>query len=242
MNDENANRQINAMISFIKQEAKEKAEDIKRDTEKDFNADKLNRERVLNATIKEDYTRKKKEKLISKKIERSRKATDARVTKMRERDSYIKRLREEVTEKLVDISKHPKYSDLIRYLIVQGLMTIAENRVILQCRKEDINIVKSQVEPATKLYEEFISQNTGVTPKCHIDISNDNLPPGPVKGKKSLFCCGGIVLSARNGTIVCKNTLDSRLDLCFENLIPQVRGMLFGVRDKPIVKAKKEHD
>jgi len=31
MNDENAKRQINAMISFIMQEAKEKADDIKKE-------------------------------------------------------------------------------------------------------------------------------------------------------------------------------------------------------------------
>jgi len=173
--------------------------------------------------------------------ERSRKATDARVTKMRERDQFIKKLREEVIDELAQISKHPKYSELIKYLIVQGLMTIAENRVILQCRKDDMNIVKSQIEPAIKLYQATILEKTEVTPKCQIEISNEHLPPAPVKGTKSVSCCGGIVLSARNGTIVCKNTLDSRLDLCFENLIPQIRGMLFGVRDRPLVKETKEN-
>ncbi len=42
---------------------------------------------------------------------------------------------------------------------------------------------------------------------------------------------GGVLLSAREGKIVCRNTLDSRLDLCFEALIPAIRGMLFGVRE-----------
>jgi len=48
------------MISFIMQEAKEKAEDIRRDTEKDFNADKLNKERALNMSLKEEFAKKKR--------------------------------------------------------------------------------------------------------------------------------------------------------------------------------------
>ena len=47
-----------------------------------------------------------------------------------------------------------------------------------------------------------------------------------------LSSAGGIVLSARNGQIVCRNTLDSRLDIAFEQLKPQIRGTLFGFREK----------
>jgi len=238
MNDENAKRQINAMISFIMQEAKEKADDIKKNTENEFSVDKLSRERNLNLVVREEFARKRKERLTSKKIERSRKATEVRIKKMRERDNIIKNLREEIVDKLADVSKNTRYSDLIKFLIVQGLMTIAENRVTLRCRKEDLNIVNGQLAPAIKQYQDFIKQNTGIAPNCKIDVSNDYLSPGPSKNKteKAASCCGGIILSARNGTIVCKNTLDSRLDLCFDNLIPQIRGILFGVREKPVVK------
>jgi hypothetical protein len=47
-------------------------------------------------------------------------------------------------------------------------------------------------------------------------------------------CCsaGGVVLSSRNGQIICRNTLDSRLDIAFAALKPQVRGTLFGFRAK----------
>jgi len=78
MNDENAKRQINAMISFIMQEAKEKADDIKKNTENEFSVDKLSRERNLNLVVREEFARKRKERLTSKKIERSRKATEVR--------------------------------------------------------------------------------------------------------------------------------------------------------------------
>ena len=39
--------------------------------------------------------------------------------------------------------------------------------------------------------------------------------------------CGGVVLYNMNKRIVCTNTLQSRLDLCFEELLPQIRSLLF---------------
>jgi len=55
------------MISFIKQEAKEKAEDIKRDIDKEAGANKLNQERAFTQQIKEEFARKKKERVTEKK-------------------------------------------------------------------------------------------------------------------------------------------------------------------------------
>jgi len=243
MNDESANRQIQAMISFIMQEAQEKQDDIKRDTEKEFQSEKQIKERQLTTAIKEDYARKKKEKVIGKRIEKSRKVSEARFAKMREREIIMKKLKEEVLQKLADVSKNSKYPELIRYLIVQSLMTLAENKVVLQCRSEDAAIVKKELPIAVKMYQDIVQQNAGVAVKCQVDLSNDSLPPAPSAQRKGLSCCGGVVVSARNGAILCKNTLDSRLDLCFENLIPQLRGMLFGIREKPPQQEqeKKEH-
>jgi len=244
MNDEAANRQINSMISFIMQEAAEKRDDIKRDTEKEFQAEKQSKERQLTTAIKEDYTRKKKDNIVGKRIEKSRKLSEARFAKMRERDQIMKKLKEEVLQKLSEISQNSKYPELIRFLIVQGLMTLSENKVVLQCRSEDAALVKKEIPVAIKSYQDIIQQNTGVLVKCQMDLSNEFLPPAPSPQRKGLSCCGGVVLSARNGAILCKNTLDSRLDLCFDNLIPQLRGMLFGVREKPpaVPEQEKKHN
>ena len=43
-----------------------------------------------------------------------------------------------------------------------------------------------------------------------------------------MFCSGGVVLASNNGRIVCDNTLDRRLELAYEGLLPQVRGQMFG--------------
>jgi len=233
MNKNDAKKQIDQMVGFIMKEAEERAADLKRDTENEVNARRLEKERIFTTQLREEYARKKKERLVQQRILRSQKKNECRVKVMRERDGIIREVKEEVISRLSSVATNAKYPELLRYLIAQGLMIITENRVILQCRQEDEKVIRAQVQSAVKLYQDFITEQTAVTPKCALEISSDYLPPGPRAGRKGLSCCGGMVLSSRQGQIVCRNTLDSRLDLCFENLIPQVRALLWGVRARP---------
>lgn len=40
-------------------------------------------------------------------------------------------------------------------------------------------------------------------------------------------CMGGVVLHAKKGRIVCSNTLDDRLQLVYQEAIPEIRKQLF---------------
>ena len=40
-------------------------------------------------------------------------------------------------------------------------------------------------------------------------------------------CMGGIMMHARKGRIVCSNTIDERLQLVYQEAIPDIRRMLF---------------
>ena len=44
---------------------------------------------------------------------------------------------------------------------------------------------------------------------------------------KSQSCSGGVRMHARKGRIVCSNTIDERLQLCFEEAIPEIRKLMF---------------
>jgi len=228
------------MAAYFKLEAKEKAEEIEQRTEAEFQAIFAEKIKLASVSVQTDMEHKRKEKNITKKIERSRAQSESRLKRMEMRSKIMKQVKAECYQQLEGVSKNARYGDLCKYLIVQGLMTITETRVILQCRKEDVTVVTAQIEPAIKLYQEFMRTATGITPKAAIDLDQQEfLPSGPVKGELRLACLGGVVLSAREGKIVCRNTLDSRLDLCFEALIPQIRGLLFGVRElKPSVPSE----
>jgi len=220
------------MAAYFRQEAKEKAEEIEQRTEAEFQAIFAEKIKLASRVVQEEADRKKKEKVVIKRIERSRAQTETRVKRMEERNKIMKQVKTECLLELANVSKNSKYGELCLYLIVQGLMTITETAVTLQCREADKAIISSQIAPAVKLYGDFVHSQTGIRPKVKLTLNTDEyLARAPVSGEMRPSCCGGVILSAREGKIVCRNTLDSRLDLCFESLVPEIRGLLFGVRE-----------
>jgi len=232
LNKSEASYQIDQMIKFIEQEAKEKADEIETKAKAEFTADKLLLINQFNTECREKYEKLRKERVISKRIERSKKLNDARYQVMLARDEKIKDLKDQVLSKLALVSKNKQYRDLLRSLVVQGLMTLMEEHVTVQCRKEDEGLVSGLLEESVKVFQEIMLRETGVSVPVVVKLSGEYLPSAPTKdGGPS--CCGGVVLSARKGQLVCRNTLDSRLDHAFYKLQPQVRGIIFGVREAP---------
>jgi V-type H+-transporting ATPase subunit E len=239
MQAKDAERQIEQMIAFIQQEAKEKADEIKVKTEAEFMAEKLSLQTEASIAIREEFDRKRKERTVAKRIERSKMLNTSRYTIMRHRDDKMKQLKQAVTARLAEVSKNPKYKDLLRFLLIQGIMTMQEEHITVQCRKEDEGLVKPMLSEALEAYTGLIEKATGVRPNVKLTMGAENLPAGPQQGRQGASCCGGVVLSAKGGKIVCRNTLDNRLEHAFYNLEPQLRGLLFGVRPKAV--GKPEH-
>jgi len=234
-----ADRQIQQMIAFIKQEAKEKAEEILVKTESEFMAEKMQIQSQSSISIREEFEKKKKDRITERKIQRSQQLSEARFATMRRRDDKVKALKKEIYGKLALVAeeKRDQYPELICSLLVQGLLTISEEDVTVICRKEDVKIVQAQIEPAVKKLKELIIEATkediegGVRPAVSVKLSTTEfLPPAPSKDNPGASCCGGVKLSARGGKIVCKNTLDARFEIAFRQLQPQVRAILFGIR------------
>merc|ERR1719273_398377 len=132
-----ADRQIKQMIAFIRQEAKEKAEEIRTKTNEDKTIEKLKYKNSETIKLREEFERKRKEKLTEKRIHRSTKINEARFKVMQKRNDLLINLKTEILESLCQVSKNPSYPTFIRYLIVEGLTHIMEEDVEVQCRKED---------------------------------------------------------------------------------------------------------
>jgi len=158
---------------------------------------------------------------------------------MRRRDQKVRELKRDVMKHLAVVASHPKYAELVRFLIAQCFMTIQEEDVVVHGRKEDLKIIEAQLPEAVKLYEDTLLAATGIKPVIRAVVTrkeDELLPPAPAEGREGASCCGGVKVSARGGKIVTKNTLDSRLDIAFKELKPQIRGILFGVRPPPATK------
>jgi len=231
MQASDAERQIMQMIEFIKQEAREKAEEINVKTESEFNAKKLNRIVQARQELKDEYEKRRKDVASKKRIARSRLINNARFEQMRERDRILKELKASILDRLTEVAKHKQYPDLVKVLIIQGLLTILEDKVEVRCRQADARIVEAALPEALKQFKSIVQQEVGSEPNIEVTLNKtDFLPPAPSSGSTGPSCAGGVSLYARHGKIICQNTLDARFDRAYQELLPVTRAMIFGQR------------
>lgn len=82
------------------------------------------------------------------------------------------------------------------------------------------------IQECTDKYESFMKEETGKDEyKCQLILMKDRYFTEEDDGN-----CGGVILFSENGMIKCTNTINSRLDLCFEEILPDIRKMLFPQR------------
>jgi len=235
MDTQEADRQIKQMIAFIRQEAKEKAEEIRQKTQEDKTIEKLTYKAKESSLIREEFEKRKKEKLTQRKIHRSTKINEARFTVMQKRNDLLNDLKSQLLNELCRVSENPNYGKFIRYCIVEGLTIIMEERVEIICRKKDKNIVEAELKAAKEEFIKLVKRECNVTPRIDIRLNQKGkfLPPHPSGDNQGACCRGGIVLTAHGGKIKLSNTIESRVDQAFKDQKPTMRKLLFGVRDPP---------
>jgi len=225
MNQEQVSAQLDNMVSFILQEAKEKAEEIEHKTKSDSESEKSKIVEQQMQKINDDFEKKQKQILIAKKIAESNEINNSRIEILREREQGLLSIYEETKNKLHELTNNTeKYRNLLEQLILQGLVMMTEEIVSIQCRKEDLKFVNEVMGKAKSKYE------TRMGKKVDLSISDKNLPSYP-------NCNGGIILSALHGRIICNNTLDARLKYAYDTVIPKIRYILF---ERGVVKRPKE--
>jgi vacuolar-type H+-ATPase subunit E/Vma4 len=47
------------------------------------------------------------------------------------------------------------------------------------------------------------------------------------KSDESTICFGGVIMTNEDGLIVCKNTMDARLELAYQSMLPIIRSSLY---------------
>eukprot|EP00540_Astrosyne_radiata_P011196 CAMPEP_0116851604 /NCGR_PEP_ID=MMETSP0418-20121206/16823_1 /TAXON_ID=1158023 /ORGANISM="Astrosyne radiata, Strain 13vi08-1A" /LENGTH=223 /DNA_ID=CAMNT_0004483661 /DNA_START=34 /DNA_END=705 /DNA_ORIENTATION=+ len=221
-----ASDQIRQMVNFILQEAHEKANEIRVKTEHDFNLEKQTLVHEAKLNIQDEFAKKEKDREVQERIARSAEIGDCRVKKMKLRDELLQTLLKEAGAKCSVVAKGQNYPQLIQKLIVQGLIKIEEDVVTVFCRGEDRSTVESVLPDAVNEYIEIMKKESTVTlsPTVTLNTNADkDLPENTY---------GGVKLTAIDGKLVCDNTLASRLELVYEELLPSIRAILFPVDEQ----------
>ncbi|KAJ9514750.1 hypothetical protein QJQ45_028513 [Haematococcus lacustris] len=227
MNELEVERQIENMCRFIKQEAEEKAGEIKVSAEEEFNLEKLQLLESEKARIRKDYERREAQVEVKKKIEYSKQLNEQRIKVLTARESAIQEIVAEAKLKLREVSKNPQtYKKLLTDLLVQAMKKLGEKSATIKCRQVDVVLVKDVMDTARK---NFTGQFQSEAPVLTLDQTTF-LPPPPQTAAADVVnsCCGGVVLVSSDGRITVSNTLDDRLKIAYEANLPEIRKRLFG--------------
>ena len=215
LSDADVQKQIKHMMAFIEQEANEKAEEIDAKAEEEFNIEKGRLVQQQRLKIMEYYEKKEKQVELQKKIQSSNMLNQARLKVLKVREDHVRNVLEEARRRLGEVTKNTaEYKKILQQLIVQALYQTMEKVVILRCRQTDLSLVNEVLPGCVDDYKRTIGQDVD------INIDTDNYLPADT--------CGGIELIALNGRVKVPNTLESRLELISQQLVPQIRNALFG--------------
>jgi len=215
LSDADVQKQLRHMMAFIEQEANEKAEEIDAKAEEEFNIEKGKLVQTQRTKIMDHYEKKEKQVELQRKIQSSNMLNQARLKVLKARDDHIKNVLDEARSRLAQQSNDPaKYQLVLKGLITSALCQMAEPKSELRCRQKDVGLVEQLLPNCI----EECKKQTKTSHQVTIDTAN-YLPADSA---------GGIELYARQTKIRVVSTLESRLELLSQKMIPQVRATLFG--------------
>lgn len=215
LSDADVQKQIKHMMAFIEQEANEKAEEIDAKAEEEFNLEKGRLVQNQRLKIMEYYERKEKQVELQKKIQSSNMLNQARLKALKVREDYVRDVLDEARRRLGQITKdEDSYREVLRKLIVQGLLQLLENFVVIRIREKDQKMVEGLLSTVVEEYKKISGKD------INLKIDTQSFLPAET--------CGGIDLLAQKGKIKINNTLEARLELIASQLVPEIRIALFG--------------
>ena len=221
MEAKDAERQIQQMVNFILNEAKDKADEIEAKAMEDFNIEKLKLVQQMKEKIKKEFATKAKKNETQQKIQRSTAINKGRLRQIEEANNVLKQVEDDAKKAMHDyLNNKDKYKAILTDLIVQGCFCLLEDKVTVVCRKEDEQIVKNASTEAAKRFTAELKAQGGVDKQVDITVTTD-----PAINAK----IGGVLVTCQNGAIRVDNTLQTRLDQLLEQDKPSIRKLLFPV-------------
>jgi len=211
LTDDEVQRQIQIMVSFIDQEAKEKAEEIDQKAEEEFQIEKGRIVQQQRHKIQEHFEKKEKQLQQQKLVQTSHMLNRCRLATLKARDDQVGAVLKKTEQALVGKRND---RDLIQNCIIQALLQANEPEVTIRCLQDQQSMVEGLLNAAASTYNQMTQQ----TVKIELDTKYF-LPAAKI---------GGIVLITKRGRLTIDNTLVARLQLISQQLLPEIRGTLFG--------------
>ncbi|KAJ7632342.1 ATPase, V1/A1 complex, subunit E [Roridomyces roridus] len=213
LNDEEVLNEMNKMVAFIKQEAMEKAREIRVKADEEFAIEKAKLVKQEQQAIDAQYEKKRKGAEVSQKIAQSTLTNKSRLKLLHRREEHLQDLFSTSRSSILALAKDGgRYVQFLEGVIVQGFLQVMEPSVTVHSRKCDVELVQQAAKGAASTYNELSGRN----------ISFE------VEGSLSDDGAGGVKLVSGSRRIMLDNTLDERLRLLEDRMLPEIRKDLFG--------------
>ncbi|KAL2122076.1 hypothetical protein VTJ04DRAFT_2531 [Mycothermus thermophilus] len=215
LSDAQVGQELRKMTAFIRQEAEEKAHEIRIKADEEFAIEKSKLVRQETDAIDAAYAKKFKQATMSQQITRSTLANKTRLRVLGARQELLDDIFTTAESRLSEPTKDAeKYQEVLKGLLVEGFVAMNEPELQIRARKQDYEVVKKVIEVAAEEYK----NKSGSEVKAKIDEEND-LPEGSA---------GGVIIVGGNGKIEIDNTFEARLALLKQSALPAMREALFG--------------
>ncbi|KAH8109498.1 vacuolar H+ ATPase E1 [Phellopilus nigrolimitatus] len=213
LNDEEVLSEMNKMVAFIKQEAMEKAREIKVKADEEFAIEKAKLVKQAQHAIDAQSEKKRKQAEIAQKITQSTQLNKSRLRLLQRREEHLQDLFSTAREKILELSQDEgRYTQLLEGVIIQGLLQLMESDITVIAREKDVAIVETAAAGAQKQYNALSGRDVSIS----------------VLGDLPDSLAGGVKLQSGSRRITIDNTLDERLKLLESRMLPEIRHDLFG--------------
>ncbi|ORY29502.1 vacuolar ATP synthase subunit E [Naematelia encephala] len=215
LDDSEIQSEMNKMVAFISQEAREKAREIQVKADEEFAIEKAKIVRQESFAIDAQYEKKRKQAEVGWKISQSTALNASRITVLRERNDQLEALFEEATKQVKEHASGEEYAKALENLILEVLLKLLSSNITLTHRPKDTDAVKKSADAALKRYKDMTGRDTTID--YDASLSDDS--------------AGGVVGSSMAGRIKVDNTLSERLKILEEKMLPELRHDLFGANE-----------
>lgn len=201
------------LVAFIKQEAMEKAREIKVKADEEFSIEKAKIVRQETTSIDALFAKRRKQVEVQKRITQSTLSNKARLKQLQTRDQLLQEVFEEAAKGLSDLTANQDdYRGIIENLTLQALYSLMAKDIVVSVRPQDREFAEAAISQAVNRFKDESKI------ECTYSV-NDDLP------KESK---GGVVVYGFHSRIKVNNTLDERLRLLEEKMLPEIRTSLYG--------------
>ncbi|KAK0462539.1 ATPase V1/A1 complex subunit E [Desarmillaria tabescens] len=213
LNDDEVLTEMNKMVAFIKQEALEKAREIRIKADEEFAIEKAKLVKQEQQAIDAQYEKKRKGAEVAQKIAQSTLTNKSRLKLLHQREQHLQDLFSTSRASVLTLAKDEgRYVQFLEGFISQGFLQLLEPSVTVFARKQDVSLVEEAAANAARTYKDISGR------QVKYDIE------GSLAGDSA----GGIKLVSGSRRITIDNTLDERLRLLEDRMLPEIRKDLFG--------------